>query len=287
MNVTHFRLQSTAGSGKGDDVEAGQGHSMADPVLVSRRDAVLWITINRPERRNAINQSVATGISAGLRQAMADPECRAVVLTGAGDKAFCAGGDLNPSADGAPFTVDPANPRNYIVDLLLLIESCSLPLIARVNGAALAGGFGLVCACDLVVAADTATFGTPESKIGLFPMMILPHLMRVVPPRRLMEMCITGEAFSAAEALGLGLVNHVVPAAALDTHLDTLLATIVSRSPTAIRLGKQGFCAMRDMALREALEYAQLMLPMMAQTEDCREGFQALREKRTPRFTGR
>ncbi len=254
-------------------------------VLLDRRDAVLWITINRPERRNAINQAVAEGISDGIRQAMADRECRAIVLTGAG-RAFCAGGDLNPSADGAPFTVDPANPRSYVVDLLQLIETCGVPLIARVNGPALAGGFGLVCACDLVVSVDSATFGTPESKIGLFPMMIMPYLMRIVPPRRLMEMCITGEPFSAAEALQHGIVNYVASAETLDEKLDWLLGLVVARSPTAIRLGKQGFHAMRDMALREALEYAQLMLPMMARTEDCREGFQAIRDKRPPRFTG-
>jgi enoyl-CoA hydratase/carnithine racemase len=258
-----------------------------DPVLLVSHDAVLWITINRPERRNAINEAVAAGISDGIRQAMSDRDCRAIVLTGAGDKAFCAGGDLNPSADGAPFAVDPANPRNYIVDLLQLIETCGVPLIARVNGHALAGGFGLVCACDLVVSIDSATFGTPESKIGLFPMMIMPHLMRIVPPRRLMEMCITGESFSAAEALQHGIVNYVVPADALDDKLAWLLDLIVARSPTAIRLGKQGFHAMRDMVLRDALEYAQLMLPMMARTEDCREGFQAFRDKRSPRFTGR
>jgi enoyl-CoA hydratase/carnithine racemase len=267
--------------------EASPDKAAIDPVLLVRRDAVLWITINRPERRNAINEAVAAGIAAGLRQAMDDRDCRAIVLTGAGDKAFCAGGDLNPSADGAPFTVDPANPRNYVVDLLQLIETCGVPLIARVNGHALAGGFGLVCACDLVVSVDHATFGTPESKIGLFPMMILPHLMRIVPPRRLMEMCITGESFSAAEALQYGIVNYVVPVHALDDKLAWLLELIVNRSPTAIRLGKQSFQAMRDMALREALEYAQLMLPMMARTEDCREGFQAFRDKRAPRFTGR
>lgn len=255
-------------------------------MLLARRDAVLWITINRPERRNALNEAVAAGIASGIRSAMADRDCRAIVLTGAGDKAFCAGGDLTPGAEGAPFTVDPANPRNYVVDLLQLIETCGVPLIARVNGPALAGGFGLVCACDLAVSADTATFGTPETKIGLFPMMILPHLMRVVPPRRLMEMCITGELLSAHEALQHGLVNYVVPAAALDDKVSWLLAMVVARSPTAIRLGKQGVQAMRDMALREALEYAQLMLPMMARTADCREGFQAMRDKRPPRFTG-
>jgi enoyl-CoA hydratase/carnithine racemase len=267
--------------------QTDEDHGPAEPVLIDRRDAVLWITINRPRQRNALNEAVAAGISEGLRLAMADLDCRAVVLTGAGDRAFCAGGDLSPGADGAPFTVDPANPRSFVVDLLELVETCRVPIVARVNGPALAGGFGLVCACDLAIAVDSASFGTPEAKVGVFPMMIMPHLMRVVPPRRLMEMCFTGESFSAAEALQHGVLNYVVPAAALDEKLAWLLDLIVSRSPSAIRLGKQGFLAMRDMALRDALEYAQLMLPMMARTEDCREGFQAFRDKRKPRFTGR
>lgn len=257
------------------------------PVLIERRGLALWITINRPERRNALNETVVTTIAGAIRQAMAENEARAIVLTGAGDKVFCAGGDLAPSADGAPFSVDPARPRNFIVDLLQLVETCPIPIIARVNGHALAGGFGLVCACDMVVAVDTANFGTPESKIGLFPMMIMPHLMRVVPPRRLMEMCITGEALTAQQALADGIVNHLAPPAELDAKLDWLLDRVVTRSPTAIRLGKQGFQAMRDMALRDALEYAQLMLPMMAQTQDAREGFAAFREKRQPAWTGR
>jgi len=260
---------------------------MTDSVLVDRRDAALWITINRPDRRNAINETVIRAISAAILEAQASEDIRAIVLTGAGDKAFCAGGDLAPSADGAPFTVDPANPRNFVVDLFKVIEDCPLPIIARVNGHALAGGLGLLCACDLAVASDTATFGTPESRIGLFPMMILPYLMRTLSRRRLMELCITGDPLTASEALEAGLVNEVVPASELDVAMDSWLARITSRSPTAIRLGKTGFHAMQDMGLRQSLEYAQLMLPMMARTEDAKEGFAAFQQKRQPEWTGR
>jgi enoyl-CoA hydratase/carnithine racemase len=118
-------------------------------------------------------------------------------------------------------------------------------------------------------------------------MMILPHMMRVLPRRRLMEICITGEPLDAEEAKAVGLVNHVVPPGELDRKLDWLLERIVERSPTAIRLGKMSFHAMSDMSLREALDYAQLMLPMMAQTEDAREGVLAFQGKRKPAFTGR
>ena len=256
-------------------------------VLHERRDRALWIIINRPERRNAINAEVMAGIVAGIDAAQANPDIRVIVLTGAGDKAFCAGGDLAPAANGAPFTVDPAHPNNPVVDAFKRMESCDLPILARVNGHALAGGFGLVCACDLAIGVDGAMFGTPESKIGLFPMMILPYLLRVLSPRKLMELCMTGEPIDAAQALQAGVLNAVVQPAELDARTDSLVSLLASRSPTAIRLGKQGFHAMRDMTLQQSLEYAQLMLPMMAATEDAREGFEAFQKKRTPQWTGR
>ncbi|WP_374630733.1 enoyl-CoA hydratase-related protein [Ferrovibrio sp.] len=255
-------------------------------VLVSKSGAVQRIEINRPERRNALNAAVVQGIGDGIRKAQADAEIRVIVLTGSGDKAFCAGGDLAPAADGAPFTVDPAHPRNPVVDLFKLMEQCDLPIIARVNGHALAGGFGLVCACDMAIASDAATFGVPESKIGLFPMMIMPYMLRVMPLRRFMELCMTGEPISAARAMDWGIVNETVPADQLDARVDALTALLAQRSPSAIRLGKQGFHAMRDMAVLQALEYAQLMLPMMARTEDAKEGMRAFQEKRAPDFKG-
>ena len=166
---------------------------MTDQVRLERRDGVQWIIINREERRNALNENVASGIIAGLDSAEADPSIRAVVLTGAGDKAFCAGGDLQPAADGTPFTIDAADPRHYVAGLLRRMDACRLPIIARVNGHALAGGFGLLCACDLAVAKEDALLGVSEVKVGLFPMMILPFLLRILPYRRLMELCVTGE----------------------------------------------------------------------------------------------
>ncbi|HUD53215.1 enoyl-CoA hydratase-related protein, partial [Parvibaculum sp.] len=224
---------------------------------------------------------------AAFDAAEADPATRAIVLTGAGDKAFCAGGDLQPDANGAPFTVDPSDPRNFIIRLFRRMEQCTLPIVARVNGPALAGGLGLLCACDLAVASSSARFGTPESGVGLFPMMILPYLQRVLTPRALMELCITGELFTAEEALAMGLVNYIAPPEELDAKTEWLLARIVNKSPTAVRLGKIGFHAMRDMTLDQAFDYAQLMLPMMAQSKDAIEGFAAFREKRKANWTGK
>ena len=260
---------------------------MSELVLVERRGAVQWITINREERRNALNEQVVKAIDAGIAQAMADREVRAIVITGAGDKAFCAGADLAKNVQGGAFAVDFSRPRHYIVDLFKRLQDCTLPVIARVNGHVMAGGFGLLCACDMAVAADDIRIGTTEAKIGVTPMMILPFMLRVLPPRKLQEMCITGEQFSAKEALDWGVVNYAVPRGELDAKVDWLLARVTDKSPTAIRLGKQAFNAMRDMTLRESLEYAQVMFPVMSSTEDAREGKASFQEKRSPKWTGR
>lgn len=256
------------------------------PVRGERRGPVQWLVIDRPERRNALNAEVVRLIDAGIAAAMADDTCRAIVITGSGDQAFCAGADLQKSVKGGAFDVDFAHPRHYIVDLFKRMQDCPLPIVARVNGHAMAGGFGLLCACDMAVAADDIRIGTPEAKVGVTPMMILPLMQRVLPARRLQEMCVTAEQFSAAQALEWGVVNYLAPRAQLDEKLDWLLARILDKSPTAIRLGKQAFNAMRDMDLRASLEYAQAMVPVMSSTMDAREGMAAFQDKRPPAWTG-
>ena len=268
-----------------------------DPVLIERRGLgaagvadpkgpVQWIIINREERRNALNQEVVQTIDRAIAEAVAGGEVKAIVLTGAGDKAFCAGADLAKGTKGGAFAVDYSRPKHYIVDLFKRLQECTLPVIARVNGHVMAGGFGILCGCDMAVAADDIRIGTTESKIGMTPMMILPYMLRVLPPRKLQEMCITGEQFTAKDALDWGVVNYVVPRAELDAKLDWLLSRVIDKSPTAIRLGKQAFNAMRDMGLRESLEYAQAMVPVMSSTQDAKEGMAAFQEKRAPNFTG-
>jgi enoyl-CoA hydratase/carnithine racemase len=259
---------------------------MADAVLVERKGAVQWITINRPDKRNALNEEVVRTIDGAIAAANDDRDCRAIVLTGAGEQAFCAGADLAKNAKGFAFDVDFSRPQHYIVRLFKRIQDSPLPLVARVNGHVMAGGFGLLCACDLAITADDIRIGTPEPKIGVTPMMILPFMLRVLPPRRLQEMCMTAEQFSAKEALEWGVVNYVVPRAELDAKLDWLLGRILDKSPTAVRLGKQAFNAMRDMSLRDSLDYAQAMVPVMSSTQDAKEGMAAFQEKRPPKWTG-
>jgi enoyl-CoA hydratase/carnithine racemase len=259
---------------------------VADPVEAQREGAVLTVTINRADRRNALNEAVARGIAAGLDLAEADRSVRAVVLTGAGKDAFCAGGDMKPSADGTPFTIDAADPSHYVAQLLRRMDACRLPLIARLNGHALAGGFGLACACDIVVAREDALLGVPEVRVGLFPMMILPYLLRVVPYRVLMDLCLGGEPITAVEAWRLNIINAIAPAAELDAKVASFVDRIVGKSPTGIRLGKQALSRIREMGVDAALEYAQFMLANMARTEDAREGFAAFNERRAPRWSG-
>lgn len=253
-----------------------------NPVRVEMDGAVCRITIDRPERRNALNDMVTGGIAAGLASAQADPAIRAVVLTGAGDRVFCAGGDLSPQPDGSPFATDPARPQLQLTEMFRAFETCTLPVIARVNGHALGGGFGLVCVADLAVGVEGARLGTPEVGVGLFPMTILPYMLRVLPRRKVMELCMRGTPWSAERAAAEGVLNAVAPPGELDNVLDEMLADITSCSPTAMRLGKLALHAVQDMPIHEAQQYTQLMLPVMAGTEDAKEGFRAFQEKRKP-----
>ncbi|TSH98874.1 enoyl-CoA hydratase/isomerase family protein [Verticiella sediminum] len=255
-------------------------------VRVEQRGPVRWITISREARRNALNARVVAEIGRAIETAESVEGCLAIVLTGAGTRAFCAGADLEPGAQGFAFAVDHSRPTHYLVDLFKLMRGCRLPIIARVNGHVMAGGVGLLCACDMAVAAEHAMIGTPETKIGLVPMMILPGMLRVIPERKLLEMCLTGEPIGAPEALALGIVNHLAPQEELDAKLEWLLARLLDKSPTAIRIGKQAFHAMRDMSVEQGLEYAQVMVTAMASTRDAQEGIRAFGEKRPPAWTG-
>ena len=257
-------------------------------VLVEDRGPVRWLTINRPNERNAMNDEVLNAFTAGLEGAEA-AGARVVVMTGVGEKAFCAGGDLkkSPDDDASPFHFDGSTYDNPLGAFFRTVARFRLPIIARVNGHALGGGAGLVGAADLVVAADHAKIGTPEAKIGVFPMVILAVLMRNIPQRVLNEMAFTGDPLSAQQALDCGLVNYVVPTAELDSKVEELAGRILKTSPMAVKLGKQAFQALRDMTVDQAIDYTQLMIGRMAQTGDAKEGFAAFREKRAPDWPGR
>jgi len=254
-------------------------------ILVDNTGPVVRLTINRPEVRNAINDGVCEELADGIRQAQASPTARAIVITGAGDRAFCAGGDLKPTS-GA-FGQDYSRPMSRYGELLALAANCDLPLIARVNGHCLAGGMGLLAMCDMAVAAEGYKFGLPETRIGMFAMQVASLMRHQVPARQFAEMCITGEPITTEDALRWNLINYAVPAAELDAKVDWLLDRVVRSSPTAIRRGKHALRMIQDMTNAQAISYMSAQLATMTFTEDSKEGIASFNEKRTPEWTGR
>jgi methylglutaconyl-CoA hydratase len=254
-------------------------------VISEKRGQAFWITINRPEKRNAINGDVVVGIAKGYRAAHDDPDVRVIVLTGAGDKAFCAGADLQ--ATGAAFATDFAKPNVDYADLLRLSQNATKPSIARVGGVCMAGGMGLLCMTDLAIAADHVMFGLPEVKVGVFPMQVMSLLQGIAPRRLINEWALTGEPFDAKAAQAAGLLNYVVPSAELDAKVDWLIARIADKSPTAIRRGKYAMRAIASMSFDESIAYTESQIALLAMTEDAREGLKAFAEKRKPVWLGK
>ena len=259
---------------------------MADEVLFDVSDGVGTVTINRPERRNAMSWDVITGLRAVVTSAKTDPSVRVLVLTGAGDKAFCAGADLTGMASDTSY-VEVHDARGELARLFLDMYALGKPTVARVRGYALAGGFGLALACDFVVASDDAQFGTPEIDVGLWPYMITVPLLRSMPPKKVLELMLTGRRVDAAEAERIGFVNRVVPAAELDRATEELATTLASKSPAIVKLGRDSFYNVLDLSAREALDLLHPMLTITTSTEDAREGIAAFVEKRKPNWTGR
>jgi enoyl-CoA hydratase/carnithine racemase len=256
-----------------------------DVVIIEKRDQALWITINRPDKRNAINAGVVEGITRGWKQAHDDAEVRVIVLTGAGDKAFCAGADLQST--GAAFSFDFSKPNVDYADLLRLAQNATKPSIARVNGTCMAGGMGLLCMTDMAVAADNVQFGLPEVKVGVFPMQVMSLLQDIAPRRLIAEWSLTGEPFDAATAREAGLLNYVVPAAELDAKVEWLAKRLTDKSPTAIRRGKYAMRAIASMSFDESIAYTESQIALLAMTEDAKEGLKAFAEKRKPVWPGK
>jgi enoyl-CoA hydratase/carnithine racemase len=251
---------------------------------------VARVTINRPERRNAMSWEVMRGLRQVLSEAAQDSEVRVVVLAGAGDEAFCAGADLGKMAgadepEAGILAVHEA--RGVLADVFRALWELGKPTVARVQGFALAGGFGLALACDLVVASERARFGAPEVNVGLWPYMITVPLVRSMPPKQALELMLTGRRVEAAEALRLGFVTRVVPHGELDAAVTELAETLAAKSPAVMKLGRDAFYAVWDMAAPEALAHLHAMLSLTAQTEDAAEGIAAFLEKRAPRWRGR
>lgn len=254
----------------------------ADAVATERRGAALWITIQREARRNAINPSVIAGIGAALDTVNGDPAVRAIVLTGAGERAFCAGADLSRGTDVFSDGLDETT--TDFGRLARKAREVGVPMIARVNGDCVAGGMGLMLLCDLAVAAEHARFGLPEARVGVFPMQVLVYLRRVLAPRHVNELCLGGELIGAHRAMEIGLVNELAPAGELDSRIAAWVIRIGRMSPVALRRGKAALAAMESMAFAEALSHAEAQIAITSRTADAREGLAAFNEKRPPRW---
>ena len=251
-------------------------------LIAHQQDGVLRLTIQRESRRNAISPAVINALAAALTRANSDRSVRAIVLTGAGDKAFCAGADLQ---SGQSFQFDYAEPTQGFANLLRLSRQMTVPMVARVNGACMAGGMGLLAMCDLAVAAPHAQFGLPEVKVGVFPAQVLSVLNGLIGARALTELCITGEPIGAEEALRLGLINRV--SEDLDAGVDALLNRFLDKSPAAIRRGLYLMKRIGAMSFEESMAFTESQIGLIALTEDAAEGQAAFREKRPPRWSGR
>jgi enoyl-CoA hydratase/carnithine racemase len=257
-----------------------------ESLLYDVADRVATITINRPERRNALSWTVMTELRGAFAQAKADPDVRVVVLTGAGDKAFSAGADLSGMAAGAGF-VDLHDARGELARLFREVWELGKPTVARVRGYSLAGGFGVALMCDVVIAAEDAQFGTPEIDVGLWPMMITAPMLRSMPPKVALELMMTGRRVSAREAFDIGFVNRVVPVDELDAAVAEVASVLAAKSPAVMKLGRDAFYAVLDQDAEHALRLLQAGLTLITQTDDAAEGIRAFQEKRAPRWTGR
>ncbi|MFI0409888.1 enoyl-CoA hydratase/isomerase family protein [Actinomadura sp. 3N508] len=258
---------------------------MDGTTLYSVDAGIARITLNRPDARNALNDQMIGELLGAFERAKADDGVRVIVLTGAGDRAFCAGADLGGlDRDGldageiresAPFRLFTAFPK------------LGKPIIARLAGHAVAGGLGLAAACDLVIAADDVKLATPEVNVGLWPMMIMAIINRNVAPKHAFKLYYTGARITAAEGREIGLVTEVVPRAHLDARVDELARVIASKSPLGLRRGRDAFFAIEGRPLEDQVAHLLSELVELAATEDAKEGITAFLENRPPNFQGR
>ncbi|MDX6198430.1 MAG: hypothetical protein QOJ79_1581 [Actinomycetota bacterium] len=250
-------------------------------LAVTNSGGVLRLHIDREPKRNALNGEVLRGILDALRS---PGDARVVLVSSAGEKVFCSGADLVAMAPNAT-GLEVHEGRGLLREVVLAMRDCPLPVVASVQGLCLAGGVGLVMACDIVLASETAAFGLPEVDLGLWPFMVSALLGRHVSPKRAMEMMLSARRVPAREALEMGLISRVVDDLAAET--DALVSALAAKPPVAVRLGKKAFFAAMDSSLQAGLEAMQAQLSLLNTTEDAAEGVGAFLEKRKPQWKGR
>jgi enoyl-CoA hydratase/carnithine racemase len=274
-----------------NDPSSGPPADSSEPagsdLLAERQGGVLTLTINRPERRNAMTWEVIRSLRQQVALAKADPLVRVVVLAGAGDQAFCAGADLSgmvPGEEGGEGDAFASHhvARGWMADLFEELWHLGKPTIARVQGWAMAGGFGLALACDMVIASDRARFGAPELNVGLWPYMVTVPMLRSMPPKKALELMLTSRVVEAEEADRIGFLTRLVAPERLDAEVAAMAEVLASKPPGVMRMGRESFYAVLDSAATEALPYLHAMLTVTSQTAEAAEGIAAFIEKRAP-----
>jgi len=259
----------------------------AEKVLYELDDAgVATVTLNDPDTRNALSGEMLAGLTAAFERAREEPAVRCVVLASSHERTFSSGANLGGFA-GEQSLVEKHFGSELFVGLFKLIGELGKPTICATRGHTLAGALGIALACDLIVASDDASFGTPEINVGLWPMMIMAVIRRNLTRKRAMELYMTGDRIDAATALQWGLVNRVVPLAEVRDAARELARKLTTKSPLIMRLGRDAFFAIDSLDTRAALEHLHAQLTVVSLSEDSREGVLAFLEKRAPDFRGR
>jgi methylglutaconyl-CoA hydratase len=250
---------------------------MSEPVLYDLRRDVAWITLNQPDKRNALSGDIVAGLLLHLRAAIADAHVRAIVVTGTGT-AFCAGADLKSGGVAA------GEAENPFVTVMNTIWEAPKPVIGRINGHAFGGGVGLAAACDLTVAADAAIFSFSEVRVGVIPAMISVVVLPKLGIQNTMWLFLTGERFAAPRAVQLGLIHRAVPAAELDAAVEEILAMVRLGGPNAVREAKQLVRRIPTLSMDDGFRYTTKKIGELFASAEAAEGMQAFLEKRKPRW---
>jgi enoyl-CoA hydratase len=249
-------------------------------------DGIATITLDSPENRNALSNELLTELIGAFESARDDEAVRCVVLTSSHDRVFSAGANLDQFSADVPLVHKHFGTERF-PGLFKLIGQLGKPTLCAANGHVLAGSLGIALACDLILAKDTATFGTPEINVGLFPFMIMALIYRNVPRKKANEMMLLGERLSAEEARDAGIVNKVVPAGEFDASVQEWARKLASKSPVLTKLGKDAVYRQMDMPFEDALDFLRSQLSIAFTTEDVQEGVRAFFEKREPEWKGR
>src|SRR5918993_1352649 len=258
-----------------------------DTLRYRVEDAVATIALDQPETRNALSDQVLEELLAAFIAAKEDDAVRSVVLTSTHETVFSSGGNLAGFAADVPLVHKHLETGARFPALFTAIGQLGKPSLCAANGHVLAGALGLALACDLIVAKESATFGTPEINVGVFPFMIMALIYRNVPRKKVNEMLLLGERMSAEAAREAGIVNRVVPDAEFDAAVDDWAKKLASKSPVLMKLGKDAMYRQLDMPFEDALDFLRSQLSLAFTTEDIQEGVKAFFEKREPQWTGR